>query len=230
MDYKAYTDLVIDNLEGGYFHPDMYKANRAFFSNDDAGYANSGETYYGMDRKAGAPLTTTGPMVNFWALIDKYYTPYHANLDYWNEKDGYLRNRKTRSAIPLGLKDQLRQYVQQTMSAYFETYMKDNFTPEQANFIKSNPKILFNFWYAVWNGKTKFKSLADAFKTEYAKGTRDPETLYKVVMQKRAAILGTSRANKVAPVCELATKVGGGWLKWLLIAGIAGVAIYMIKK
>ena len=56
IDYVKYGSLVIENFEGGYFHPDMYKANPSFFNKNgtvDNAYARSGETMFGFDRVAG---------------------------------------------------------------------------------------------------------------------------------------------------------------------------------
>lgn len=224
MDYRSWTDLIIDKFEGGYFHPDMYNANPAFFNNDSA-YAKSGETYYGMDRAAGAPLTTSGAMVDFWKLIDQYYTPYHANLTYWNEKDGYLRNRKTRSAIPLTLKDKLRGYVAQTMSAQFEKLLKENFSDSQITWVKKHPKICFIFWYGTWNGSKFFKNFANVVKQTLAQ-TTNPDTVFDALIayRKKTALKRTD------DVAAMAKCVDGGGVSWLLIGVAAAIGVLFIVK
>ena len=50
--FKKAVQIIIDKLEGGYFHPNMYVNNPGRFSM----YGKSGETLYGLDRHAGHDL------------------------------------------------------------------------------------------------------------------------------------------------------------------------------
>ena len=44
--------MIIDKLEGGYYHPDMLEDGRI----KDSRYSASGETMMGIDRKAGGKI------------------------------------------------------------------------------------------------------------------------------------------------------------------------------
>ena len=63
--FKQITNMVIDSLEGGYYHPDMLKDGRV----KDARYGASGETMFGIDRLAGnSDKTPQGKA--FWKIMD----------------------------------------------------------------------------------------------------------------------------------------------------------------
>ena len=64
--FISITDTVIDKLEGGYYHPQMLQDGRV----KDSRYGNSGETMFGLDRKAGAGLSKYQGWATFWNKID----------------------------------------------------------------------------------------------------------------------------------------------------------------
>ena len=70
LDQQTYTDtvaLIINNLEGGYYHPNMLQDGRV----TDQRYASSGETMFGIDRKNAPPVVQATPeWAQFWGLID----------------------------------------------------------------------------------------------------------------------------------------------------------------
>ena len=67
MTFEQATAAVIINLEGGYYHPDMLIDGRV----KDSRYGTSGETMYGLDRKAGGPpVNSCGPCKQFWSILD----------------------------------------------------------------------------------------------------------------------------------------------------------------
>ena len=65
--WTAITELVIDHVEGGYYHPSMLKN---FNARSQAILAASGETLFGLDRKAGAELAKYPEWPVFWAAVD----------------------------------------------------------------------------------------------------------------------------------------------------------------
>jgi len=62
------TDIVIDNFEGGYYHPDMKKN---FKPSDQKKLGDSGETLFGLDRKHGSQLARYPEWKPFWDAVDK---------------------------------------------------------------------------------------------------------------------------------------------------------------
>ena len=235
----------IQNLvEGGYYHPDMYKTNPRLFSyvngqyNEQVSkaYAQSGETMFGLDRKAGAPLTTQGAAQEaFWRLVDQYYTKHHADTSYW----GDMANGK-KADIPASVGQQLRKYggeiILSILATYTNTYLKD---ATVKNTIYNYPPLLLQFLYAAWNGPVFFSKLANVVKNAIANGTTDPAQIYSLVSQYRRNYssqfaIGADKLDTIVAkyLGGLPTKVtkedgsSGGWWKWLL----AGVAVFGLVK
>ena len=65
--FQQLTIVVIDNFEGGYYHPDMLKT---FNQRSQDILAASGETMFGLDRKAGSQLAVYPEWQTFWDLVD----------------------------------------------------------------------------------------------------------------------------------------------------------------
>jgi len=101
--FQYITNLVIDNLEGGYWHPDFYikGAKRypdgAFVSANNfvkAGYKDSGETLFGLDRHAGwnnwyrTTRKTDSPQGNLKFIYSNVYQFNDDNaLKFWTTLD-----------------------------------------------------------------------------------------------------------------------------------------------
>lgn len=85
-DFDKIVEDVINNLEGGYYHPDMLSDGRLKGST----MGDSGETMFGMDRKHGKDFPKTPPGVEFWGLIDDGDG---RNKWKWNYKGGNLEPR-----------------------------------------------------------------------------------------------------------------------------------------
>lgn len=241
IDYNKYGTLIIDNLEGGYFHPDMYAKDPGFFSGRgekynatiDKAYKQSGETMFGFDRKAGGELNTRAPMVKFWKLIDQYYTPHHAETTWWSEKGGKFRNGKA-SGIPSTVGTQLRQYAAQTMGEQYESLAKRYLTAEAKKIIESDPGLILQFFYACWNGSGRFKKFAEVVNNAIKKGTKDPGKLQDLVQAKRVEIYTAANHVQSKNVPALVNKVGGatggGFPKWIIAAGVGAILLFIFLR
>ena len=86
-DFNTIVEDVINNLEGGYYHPDMVKDGRLKSSNT---MGDSGETMFGMDRKYGKDFAKSAAGVEFWGIIDDADAK---NKWKWNYKGGNLEPR-----------------------------------------------------------------------------------------------------------------------------------------
>lgn len=235
----------IQNLiEGGYYHPDMYKVNPRLFSYVNGqyneklaqAYANSGETMFGIDRKAGAPLTTQGAAQEaFWRLVDQYYTKHHADTSYWCD----MANGK-KADIPASVGQQLRQYgseiILSILATYTNTYLKDTTVK---NTIYNYPPLLLQFLYAAWNGPVFFGKLANVVKNAIASGTTDPASIYVLVSDYRRKYssqfaIGADKLDSIVAkhLGGLPTKAASSnGAKWLLILlAAAGVGYFIFKK
>ena len=156
---------VIDNLEGGYYHPDMLKDGRV----KDSRYGKSGETMFGIDRKAGGDINTTPAGNEFWGIIDDA----NARSNWkWNYMGGPLESK-------------LKSIVPQMIKPLFEKNSNLYLTPESREIVNSNPGLLFNFIYATWNGPGWFKKFASEINKKVENGVRDPKDLSKTMIDVR---------------------------------------------
>jgi hypothetical protein len=156
---------VIENLEGGYFHPDMLKDGRV----KDSRYSSSGETMYGIDRKAGGTINDTPAGRRFWAVIDKANA---RKLWKWNYKGGDLAP----VLLPLAA---------DVMKPEVEKYIKLYLTQEAEAIVKQDTRLLFHFIYATWNGPGWFRAFANPINNAVQKGTTNPDALVKIAIQSR---------------------------------------------
>jgi len=165
--FKDVTYKIIDTLEGGYYHPDMLKDGRV----KDSRYGNSGETMFGMDRKAGKTESTPEGR-EFWRLIDNENARKKWKWNYMLEDNPTLANK-------------LKNLIVQIMEPNFNNYMKKYLSPEAQELVKSNPKLYFNFAYATWNGPGWFQKFAKDFNKKVADGFSRQEDLVQSVISRR---------------------------------------------
>jgi hypothetical protein len=163
--YDNIVGTVIDNVEGGYYHPDMLKDGRV----KDSRYGSSGETMFGIDRKAGGALNDTASGKKFWSIIDtakanKYWK--------WNYKGGNLEPTLKKLAGDIIYPE----YVKLS-----NLYLTD----KSRKIIESDDRLLFNFIYATWNGAGWFKVFAKDFNAAVNKGVTDKDKLVQVAMSSR---------------------------------------------
>lgn len=156
---------IVQNLEGGYYHPDMLRDGRV----KDSRYGKSGETMFGMDRLRGGDFVKTPAGQRFWALIDNA----NARKTWkWNYYGGNLQN-------------ELIQLTSQMIQPFYEKYSKAYLSPESITIINNNYKLKFNFVYAVFNGPKLFKHLASLVNKQVASGNTNPDSLTNFVLNAR---------------------------------------------
>jgi hypothetical protein len=163
--FSKVVSEVIDRLEGGYYHPDMLKDGRV----KDSRYGSSGETMFGIDRKAGGAINTTPEGMEFWKLIDAQ----NARSNWkWGYKGGDLAPK-------------LKDLVGKMIKRNFDTYSNKYLDPKSKEIVNKDPRLLFNFIYSVWNGPGWFKKFAEDFNKKVRSGVTDPEELVKVTLDSR---------------------------------------------
>jgi len=163
--FAKVTAQVIDQLEGGYYHPDMLADGRV----KDSRYGNSGETMYGIDRKAGGNLNTTEAGRKFWQIID------NANARKawkWNFKGGELGEK-------------LKALTAEIMQPHYESLAKKYLSSDAKRLVEKDNRLLFHFIYASWNGAGWFKKFAEKFNKAVANGETDTNELVKVAISSR---------------------------------------------
>jgi len=188
-DFPSIINTIIDNLEGGYYNPDMLRDGRV----TDSRYGASGETMFGIDRKTG-PESNTPAGQKFWALID-------AQPDKANWRNEYMAKDKPE------LSNQLRQLVAEMMKPFFEKYTKDYLSPESAAIVSKDPALTFHFVYATFNGSGWFQKFARLINNAVTSGNTDPKSLLALAMQDRVAT-NSSLMNQVgSKVAKITSKI-----------------------
>ncbi len=173
MTFAQVTKAVVINLEGGYYHPAMLKDGRV----KDQRYGSSGETMYGLDRKAGgASINSCTPCRQFWGTLD--------NL-------GASRSWKWNYMPGDPLQTTLLNLVVEIMEPLFNKTL-NSYVPEKEiqAVIKSDGRLLFNFVYAQWNGPGWFKGWANQIRGAYKNGKTSAEDLLVLFVEKRVDNIG----------------------------------------
>lgn len=168
--FTAATTQVIKSFEGGYFHPKMYIKNPSKFKI----YGTSGETLFGIDRHAGFDISYKGTRKaskvqdnlkfiesgvyeyknpaakEFWTLIDNADAK---NKWEWNSRGGNLENKLTLLASDM---------IYPVFLNYADRFLDD----DAKKLVYSDPRLLFHFVYATWNGSGFFKFYANELKKQ----------------------------------------------------------------
>lgn len=187
MKPRDYTDIIIENLEGGYYHPNMKNKLK-----NGEKMGSSGETMFGLDRTNGVPAKRE-IWDKFWEVVDQYYSDKHSNIKFYNDKaDG-------KNGISSEVGEQLRDLASREMWRRFEMFYKSPYSPgsvyltnEELNYILTHPSICLNMLYAVWGGVDRFKTLAKVLH-EALQTTQNEDEVWKALQLKRVEI-GTTQA------------------------------------
>ena len=163
--FKDIVSKVIDNLEGGYFHPNMLKDGRI----KDARYLNSGETMFGIDRLKGGSINNTSAGKRFWLIIDT------ANADK-NWKWGYKGGQ---------LEPELKALAAEMIEPLYNNLSKNYLSSKSFEIVNKNAALLFHFVYATYNGSGWFKKFAQDISHAIASGITDPIQLSKIAIHSR---------------------------------------------
>jgi hypothetical protein len=165
VDFGKIVGNVIDNLEGGYYHPDMLKDGRV----KDGRYSASGETMMGIDREKGGTINTTPEGIKFWNLIDLA----NARSEWkWLHRGGQLE-------------PQLRELTGKMIKPLYDKFSTKYLSGPALKIVNSNPKLLFNFAYSVWNGEGWFNKFAEEVNKAVSRGVTDPEELAALAVKNR---------------------------------------------
>jgi peptidoglycan hydrolase-like protein with peptidoglycan-binding domain len=186
-DWQGMVNLVIDKLEGGYYHPDMLQDGRI----RDGRYGGSGETMFGLDRKAGNNEATPEGR-EFWAYVDGF-----------NPRSNWTHNYMARENPALANK--LRELAGNYIKPYYGKFMNSYLSPESAAIVNNYAPLTFNFIYATWNGEGWFKRFANALNKSVASGNTDPKLLNDLVNELRSGS-GNSLISQGAPIVTNVTR------------------------
>lgn len=181
--FTSLTAIVIDNFEGGYYHPDMLKN---FKPSDQAKLRSSGETLFGLDRKAGAQLSKYPEWDQFWKKVDA-----------------------ERAAKPVAWKyqyrggtaeDRLKNLTAAIMYKWF-TYLTGQYVVVAAHAaIGNDDRLIIHFSYASWNGEGWFKKFAKALNAAIQQYPGDKDKIFREAIKARTEATSTKNGKTVPNV------------------------------
>jgi hypothetical protein len=158
-DFEKQVNKVIDNLEGGYYHPNMNKSDMG----------KSGETMMGMDRKHGTGFAQTSAGKEFWKLIDDANAK---NNWKWNYMGGPLESK-------------LRKLVVKMIQPEYERLSNSYLSKEAREIVNKSPNLMFHFIYSTWNGSGWFQKFAKKINEAVDKGVTKISDLESIAMKSR---------------------------------------------
>lgn len=161
-------NFIIDNLEGGYYHPDFYingaptirggRISAAAFVKAD--YGRSGETLYGLDRHAGwdswysSKRLASNPQENLKYIYGGNYK--YANDDaknFWTTLDRLDARHKWPHEYMGGTNRQvLQDLCIKIMYQYFLKYVWSKLNDGAKEAVIKDNKLACNYIYSAWNG------------------------------------------------------------------------------
>jgi len=185
--WMTITQKVIDTFEGGYWNYWECK-NHPY----DSIYNKSGETLFGLDRKAGKIENISAEGREFFKIIDeeKQRLGMDKFCQVWkyNYRGGPLEGRLKELAAKV-----MKRLYDQNMS----NYVKNS---EVKKRIEGNPGLLLHMSYACWNGPGFFQKFANKLEEGVNNGLSDEELIQLVTKQREELIAGgwtkaTTRVN-----------------------------------
>lgn len=159
-----YTDLVnviIDKIEGWYYHPDMNMTAMGI----------SWETMMGIDRKHWWKLNTREAGKEFWNLID---------TDRKQNPSQRIHNYKWGNLEP-----KLRTLAWKIIQPHYENLSTTYLSPSALDLIETDGRLKFNFIYWAWNWASWFQKMANIINTKVASWVKDTDELLKFVVDFR---------------------------------------------
>lgn len=166
--FVGLTKVVIDNLEGGYYHPDMLSL---FNVRSQAVLKASGETMFGLDRKHGIQLAKYPEWNLFWAAIDKnrHNFPIRWKHEY---RGGEIES-------------ELKMLASVIMYKWFQYLAKKYILVGSLDEIENDERLIIHFSYAAWNGEGFFKRFANALNKAITKYEGNKEAIFKYAFDER---------------------------------------------
>ena len=187
--WMAITDKIIDNFEGGYWNNDKTQPADKICSNHPyaAMYANSGETLFGLDRRAGGIDKIKPYGEQFFGIIDAEKA--RLGSDFCNV---WIYNYRG------GDKEaELKKLASKVMYDLYQDYAKQYLSNEARKVVESNKRLLFHFAYATWNGPGFFDDFGNVVNQGVAQGKGVDELIDLSITARNRRFGGTdwSKAN-----------------------------------
>lgn len=165
--FSYLTGIVIDNFEGGYYHPNMLPS---FKPSDQDKLRASGETMFGLDRKAGAQLAKYPEWKVFWDAID--YNQMVSGKWKYNSRGGEIAGK-------------LKDLCSAIMFKWFSELAKKYILLGSMDEIANDDRLIIHFAYACWNGEGWYKKFAEALNNAIAKFPNDRMGIFQEAIKAR---------------------------------------------
>jgi hypothetical protein len=201
-DFLDVTKKVIDKFEGGYWNRDRKDPESEKCMNHpyQAMYDNSGETMFGLDRRAGNIENLSPEGKEFFKIIDdekkKLGMDTFCKKWTWGYLGGDLNGK---------LKDLAAKIMKQQYEKNMASFVKN---PETKKKIESNRGLMLHMSYATWNGPGFFKKFAKALEDGVNKGASTKE-LIDIAKQSRTKNIGGAWAKGTVKVNSEIDKESG---------------------
>ena len=150
--WKSFTDKIIDKFEGGYWNRDKEKPisevclDHPYTSLFD----NSGETMFGIDRRAGEWDKDSDGQVYF-GIIDSEKDSAGSMIEFCNTWVWGYRGGSLEDTLKLRASNLMRKSYERN---------KKWLSSEALEEVETNKRLLFHFAYACWNGPGFFQDFA----------------------------------------------------------------------
>ena len=153
---------VVVNLEGGYYDGG---------GNGDPRYSTSGETMFGIDRKAGGKKLNSSPAgLKFWKIMDDN-----------NAKTTWPWNYVPKDPI----RSELYVLVAEMMKPGYDSLSKSSMDKEVRALVESDGRLYYNMVYAAWNGPGWFIGFAKVLNEAYKAGSTTSDKLLIAITKER---------------------------------------------
>lgn len=186
--FTSLTTVVIDNFESGYYHPHMMQkmsaANRKIM-------AASGETMFGLDRKAGSELAKYPEWPQFWAIIDKA-----GAAQKW--KHYYLGGEYA---------PELKRLASAIMYKWFSYLAGKYILISSMDEIAADDRLIIHFSYASWNGESWFKRYSQALNKAVQKYEGNKQAIFLEAIKARTESSNVVIRNQGKKMTDLFRKM-----------------------
>jgi len=189
--YEKMVELIVANIEGGYWHPNMFKDGRLRYNSL---YDISAETMFGIDRgnyigknDVSVPLGS-GKMKNVTkgTAKNQYTIEFWGIIDNENAKDTWKWGYKGGNLQP-----KLAGLVANIMKPNYTSFSDKYLSPQAKAIVNSYAPLTFNFIYATWNGSGWFQKFAKKVNNAVDSGITDPKQLANIAIDSRTSSAST---------------------------------------
>jgi hypothetical protein len=203
--FEYISNLIIDNLEGGYYHPDMYIKGAknvngkymppSIFKKEGADYGSSGETLFGLDRQAGwnswysSKRLSSSPQTNLKYIYSGNYKFINEDAkNFWTTLDKLdARNKWPWGYRGGNVQTQLKALCIKMMYPLFINNLWNKLDDKGKILLLNDNKLAFNYIYGLWNGPGYYKYYTGIFNKQIKSGVNDSTNINNAILNARAS-------------------------------------------